>query len=681
MMRRWLGGMKGGLAAFLLIAALVAGGLGWVTQAAVRLEREQLAQQAAAEHADRLRLALWQLDNRVSAVLAREDARPFSHYSAVFAPTLALDGNGRPLPPGSVVEPSPLLNTELPSWMLLHFQTDTGGWESPQVLSRTLHARLAQRFVRLPLGNVTDERRALLAELNRDLPAETLLARARKHTGQATVRDRVRLARLQDQVVVASTREQKDQVQEVQEWRDYASRMGTASKITNPQQKQAKVAKNVALLNFCRNGEEWLNDDPPTSMYNSAWNPYLNFNSAVGNTYAPPAEQRGGTQAFVLAPQLQLPQVQSANGMIARVPPNAEVAVSMSPMVGRWLATASGRDRLVAFRLVKLEEKEVCQGIVLDGDRLAELLADEVRDLFPDASIVPVREAVPEQPGLTMTSLPLRLDPGPQTAPDDPGWTPLRVGLTLAWAAALVALAAVGLGGWSLLDLSNRRIRFVWAVSHELRTPLTTLQLYLDMLLSGLVRAEPQRQEYLQTLHAEADRLARLVNNVLDYSRLETQQPKLALGPVDIAGLLDQMQKTWETRCGVAGKVLLVENLASAGATIHTDVGLLLQVLGNLIDNACKYSRDAEDRRLWLRARAEPGKVILEVEDRGPGVAAAERGSIFRPFRRGRESVATTGGVGLGLALARRWAELLSARVVLHAPAEGGACFRVELPA
>ncbi len=92
-----------------------------------------------------------------------------------------------------------------------------------------------------------------------------------------------------------------------------------------------------------------------------------------------------------------------------------------------------------------------------------------------------------------MSALPVQLVPGPEAAPADPGWTPLRIGLALAWAAALVALLAVGLVGWSLFDLSERRIRFVSAVTHELRTPLTTLRLYLDMLTGGMVKEERQK--------------------------------------------------------------------------------------------------------------------------------------------------------------------------------------------
>src|SRR5262249_44614089 len=151
------------------------------------------------------------------------------------------------------------------------------------------------------------------------------------------------------------------------------------------------------------------------------------------------------------------------------------------------------------------------------------------------------------------------------------GWTPLRVGLTLSWAAAVVALLAVGLGGWTLLDLSERRIRFVSAVTHELRTPLTTLRLYLDMLMNGLVRDEKQREEYIRTLHAEADRLTRLVGNVLDFSRLENQRPRLSWEAAPVAGLLAQAGGTWQGRCHDAGKELVVESDLPPGVTLWTD--------------------------------------------------------------------------------------------------------------
>jgi len=141
------------------------------------------------------------------------------------------------------------------------------------------------------------------------------------------------------------------------------------------------------------------------------------------------------------------------------------------------------------------------------------------------------------------------------------------------------------------------------------------------------------------------------------------------------------VRSTWAGRCHDADKELIVEN-APADATLRTDVKLVQQLLGNLIDNACKYSRDAEDRRIWLRVHMEDRRVVLEVEDKGPGVPKRERHTIFRPFRRGKGIDATAGGVGLGLALAQRWAKLLGGQLSLRtcSSSSNGACFQLELP-
>src|SRR5436190_9875216 len=233
-----------------------------------------------------------------------------------------------------------------------------------------------------------------------------------------------------------------------------------------------------------------------------------------------------------------------------------------------------------------------------------------------------------------MASLPFQLDPGPFESTEEPistagislnlptgGWTPLRIGLALAWVAAVVALLAVGLGAWSLIDLSERRFRFVSAVTHELRTPLTTLRLYLDMLLGGMVRDDRQKEEYLRTLNGEADRLSRLVNNVLDFSRLEKQRPSVRRAPVHVLDLIGQVRDTWQGRCQDAGKQLVIESDLQPDVQLTTDAELVQQVLANLIDNACKYSRDADHMDIWLRVGHDGTRIVFEVEDRGPGIS------------------------------------------------------------
>jgi signal transduction histidine kinase len=705
-MRDWLRGKRSWLAGYLLIAALVFGGLGWVTAAALRMDREQRAERAEvertkraeraaaartkrAEHTEadrvnRTRIALWRLDGYVSPFLVREDGRPFNHYAALYAVPVAFNPSRESWAPGAVLEPSPLLNAELPPWMLLHFQTAAapdGGmseiaWESPQVLppepnadaspSRAVNLRRLLREHHVPLSNVTADRAAWLGRLAEALPPSRLHGTARDHAGPAILRDTTLLA-------VNRRRDQQPQ----------------------PQPQEASNLPNQAPGQQQHLGQQPGGQGGQQAVYQGQFNDYdrrqnyinpLNNDNqrqqrdvALGNTVC-----GNGTNWFV------------PDGNPKKFVRGVEADISLTPMTAFWIDGVDGRPRLVLARVVRIEAgetvRDVCQGVLLDADALCKELSGMVQDLLPGAGLVPVRNAEPADAELCMASLPFRLEVGNNLpAEDEPTetetaepaltWTPLRIGLALSWTAALVALLAVGLGGRTLLDLSERRIRFVSAVTHELRTPLTTLRLYLDMLMNGLVRDEKTREEYIRTLHAEADRLTRLVSNVLDYSRLENQRPLLAWAAAPVAGLLDQARAAWQTRCHDVDKELIVDNGLPESAAVWTDAGLVLQVLGNLIDNACKYSCDAADRRLWLRARREDGSVMFEVEDRGPGVPAGERGAIFHDFRRGRTADVTAGGVGLGLALARRWAKLLGGELVLMpAPAEGGACFRLILP-
>jgi signal transduction histidine kinase len=613
-MRSWLRGKRGGLLAYLLIAALVVGALGWVTAAALQMEQEQ-----------QLQLAMWRLDSLVSPVLLKEKARPYYHFSAVYAPPLALRPGGPACEPGEVLEVSPLLSEELPAWMLVHFQASPeAGWSSPQVLTDDLLRRLRTLRPVLTDTNVTPARRRWNDELARHVSLPTLLAAATQQGVQSTREDVLLLPLNPAADADLASQQPAPQSKGAYEFQKRAQSQNRQQMTFNSANNEPQQA---VPANFYKNGADWF--------------------------------ARRGT------------------------PRSAEkVSITLGPMVPLWLSSDDDQERLALVRLVQIGPRSICQGVLLDWSQLQSVLTDEVRDLFPQARVLPVHEGEASAPGRTMTALPVQLDPGSTwTTAMAPGWTPLRIGVALAWAAAFVALLAVGLGGASLLNLSERRIRFVSAVTHELRTPLTTLRLYLDMLTAGLVKEEKQRDEYLQTLHAEAERLHRLIGNVLDFSRLENKRPRLEQAETALAHLLEQVRSTWARRCADADKELVVDNQAGE-CKVFTDAGLVQQILGNLIDNACKYSRGADDRHIWLRARPDTSRgLVMDVEDRGPGVPPRERRSIFRPFRRGHGADVTAGGVGLGLALADRWARLLGGRLTLRSGADGrGACFRLELP-
>jgi signal transduction histidine kinase len=649
-MNRWLRSKGLGGIAFLVIAALVAGGLGWVTRVVLHLEQAQREARAQEEQYTRLRLAMWRLDSRVLPVLAREDSRPYNHFSALYAPSLALTLTATPqqpqpawtaCAPGTVLEPSPLLRVDLPDWVLLHFQSDAQSvWSSPQVLTDGLARQLAASNDQVPLENCTSERKQLLGELRQTLSFPLLVAEVRK---------RANVPPLNAPTLPESSPQVADNGKD---WKPQQQDLPSTGQ-QSADQPQGQLA-NLQALNRMEYQKRGSIRDQTFNDVQSSKSPIVDP-SALGNT------DRNGADWLDKKNYKQEPTV-----------------VRVGAMVPLWLS-CGGQERLIAARLVRVGQKEICQGIVLDWSLLQGLLVAEVSDLFPQARVLPVHDAQPPHPERTMTALPVELDPGPAPAVAAETWTPLRIGLALAWAAAGIALLAVGLGGWSLLDLSERRIRFVSAVTHELRTPLTTLRLYLDMLTGGMIQDEQQKADYLHTLNAETDRLNRLVGNVLDFSRLENQKPLLVKSAIAVADLLEQVRLTWQGRCQDAGKELVVDNEAGE-VTVETDVDLVQQVLGNLVDNAIKYSKAADDCRIWLRARAAGDRWQLEVQDHGPGVPPAEQRSIFRPFRRGRGVEATAGGVGLGLALARRWSRLLGGRLFLAPHQAGGACFRLDLP-
>jgi signal transduction histidine kinase len=376
-----------------------------------------------------------------------------------------------------------------------------------------------------------------------------------------------------------------------------------------------------------------------------------------------------------LVVQLQIPVA----GVNKPAPAIVPVSVHLGPMKPHWLRASGGELHLCLLRSARLESKTVYQGLVVDWPKLRQALKAQVEDLYPNAELEPVLNPEEGTSDRTMTALPVSFVPNAEVPVRSGEWSPLRTGLVVAWAAALISIVAVAFGGRAILAMSERRVRFASAVTHELRTPLTAMQLHLDLLNSGLVTEETKRQEYLGTIGAEADRLNRLVENVLAFAKLETKSAQANARAVSVGEILGTVRETWADRLQREGFELVTEASVADPDAVRIDPRVLEQVLGNLIDNARKYSQGAEDRRIRVRVLAgEAGMLAIEVEDRGPGIPATEMKAIFRPFQRGSSSQ-ETGGAGLGLSLAKEWVELFGGSIRCTG-ANPGCRFRLELP-
>ncbi|MGN0843304.1 MAG: sensor histidine kinase [Kiritimatiellia bacterium] len=212
---------------------------------------------------------------------------------------------------------------------------------------------------------------------------------------------------------------------------------------------------------------------------------------------------------------------------------------------------------------------------------------------------------------------------------------------------------------------------FVSNVSHELKTPLTAVRLSAEMLREGRVKEEAQAR-YLEVIVRESERLTRLVDNVLDFGRLERGRRKFNLEARDVNELLS-VAEAQRPRVEAAGLTLMVRS-APMPVMRTFDLDAVGQVLVNLIDNAVKYAASGKMVEVSVSERGE-----ITVADRGPGIAAKHRSRIFERFYRCDDSItAKSSGSGLGLSIASRLMAGMGGKLVFAPRAGGGAVFTIK---
>jgi len=206
------------------------------------------------------------------------------------------------------------------------------------------------------------------------------------------------------------------------------------------------------------------------------------------------------------------------------------------------------------------------------------------------------------------------------------------------------------------------------AVSHDLRTPLTGILTAIGALRNEtLALTDADRQELLETIDTESERLARVVGDLLDLSRLEAG----GAAPEPEVWSLDELVRQTVERLGARDRVEVV----GEAPLVHVDAAQIERVLANLIENALKFSPPGET--VFVRITATRKEAIVRVVDRGPGLAEEELERVFEPFY--RRPGETRGGAGLGLAIARGFAEANGGRVWAESRPGQGATFALAL--
>jgi signal transduction histidine kinase len=343
--------------------------------------------------------------------------------------------------------------------------------------------------------------------------------------------------------------------------------------------------------------------------------------------------------------------------------------------------------QIFLVRHVQIENTHMLQGFRLNETELAEQVQESARRLARAGMGVELGQA--ERPEAVHTAI---LDFGfgelvLNLLEQDPGWIAARVArlnrwmaaiLAVVWLAVLLAMLALWRNLNEQVKLARKKDDFLSAVSHELRTPLTSIRMYTEMLEKDWVKDDAKRREYYGTMRQESERLTRLIENVLDFSRIQRGKKHFEFTIGDVNGSIRDVVEMMRPCAERAGFVIETELAPMEPFAFDRDA--VMQIVINLIDNALKYAREASDKRIIVRTHPEKGCAVIEVEDHGPGVPKSQQKKIFEAFYRcGDESTRQTTGTGLGLALVKRFAEAHRGVVEILNAKPAGALFRVRI--
>src|SRR5882672_7820845 len=228
------------------------------------------------------------------------------------------------------------------------------------------------------------------------------------------------------------------------------------------------------------------------------------------------------------------------------------------------------------------------------------------------------------------------------------------------------------------MALARLKSDFVSNVSHELRTPLALIRLYAETLELGRITTQDKKQQYYRIIRKESERLTALINNILDFSRIEAGRKEYEFRDTNIAELVHNTLDSYRYQIEQQG-FAFEESIDSNLPPVRVDREAIARALVNLVNNALKYSTD--EKFLGVKLYRENGVLKLEVADRGIGIARRDQSKIFEKFyRTGDPLVHNTKGSGLGLSLVRHITQAHGGEIAVESTPGKGSTFTLSLP-
>jgi signal transduction histidine kinase len=449
------------------------------------------------------------------------------------------------------------------------------------------------------------------------------------------------------------------------------------------EEKRVQPVTPSQALNLARRDVGKVGKESPVRGRPETNAPGASVSSGVGSTESRVEEGASELKAAGAAP---VPPVTHAKGYQAEVDPLQSVHID--------------EGRVLLFRRIVIDNQVFRQGVVI---RTREFLSHLARTHFDGQpmsrftnltlrALEQGREWARFQSGATVTAARFAMErsfPRPfsfvratlasEQIPRSTGRSTLILVVTALTAVVLMGLFAIYQSARVVLDISERRSGFVSSVTHELKTPLTNIRMYIEMLEQGIA-ADPERElEYYRILGTESARLSRLIDNVLEFSKLEKKQRNLDLRDGTLEEVIREAQDVMAERLRQEGFVLKVEN--ETDRPFPYDREVMVQVLVNLIENSLKFGKTAPLREITLRVRHEGRRARISVSDTGPGIPRHALKRVFDDFYRVEGPLTrTTKGTGIGLALVKRFVEAMGGSVSAANNRGAGCTITIDLP-
>ena len=632
---------------FALCLLLILPAMIWLSVKAISTDRDlrrdrretELARREA-EVQEKITSALYRMDWKLGPHIAREAARPYYLYESFYS-------SGLP-PVGATSEvPSPLLSGTS-HFVKLHFQIEPGNiYSSPQRPKSEADCQRAFTCCGITAETVT-ERDVQLAEVQQLCDYDAIVKQIRSSVSFPNEFDQLAGNVYLQAPAYNFANKFKQQQLEVQQRRSDGNEKNAVAQVAKPNSK-SEVQK---LRASSRGGREFVQRQESYGANTMEWANDNRANNPQG--WINPGKDR----------------IEILEGV-------------MRPI---WIA-----DNLFLTRLVKLSGREVVQCCWLDWQKIQQTLREEVGDILPEVDFEPVTNDEMLSPERALVTLPVQVlvDSNKLLASSvindvkvvDAGFSGLQVALLVAWGGLIFSAFAIGFLLHGVLQLSERRASFVSAVTHELRTPLTTFKMYSEMLAERMVPEEKQVQ-YAQTLKLQAERLSHLVENVLQFARLERGADRQTVEATEMKILLAGIDSRLKERALQSDRNLIFQiDKHVLSKKVKVEPHAIEQILFNLVDNACKYAKHSSASDIEISGRMKNDRIVeLSVRDFGPGVCGSNAQRVFQPFRKSDlEAANSEPGVGLGLSLCRRMARSFKGRIY-YENCDPGAKFFLEIP-